>query len=187
MRSLLAALILAAATLAAGCGGDNGSAGGTVGGTETSATPAGDWASGVCEAFSSWESAITSAGDSVRQNPTEEGLRTATDEIRSATEALRDDLRGLGRPDTDSGEQAKETTDELATNLDANQQKITEAMDNVDTSGVVVAASTIGTTLVAMGNDVSTAFQQLDQLDAQGELQDAFNQADSCTGLTTTS
>jgi hypothetical protein len=50
-----------------------------------------------------------------------------------------------------------------------------------------VAASTIGTTLVAMGNDVSTAFQQLDQLDAQGELQDAFNQADSCTGLTTTS
>jgi hypothetical protein len=38
-----------------------------------------------------------------------------------------------------------------------------------------------------MADHVSTAFQQLQEIDAQGELQSAFEQGDSCAGLTTTS
>jgi hypothetical protein len=37
-----------------------------------------------------------------------------------------------------------------------------------------------------MGNQVSATFQQLEQIDAQGELRDAFEQADACAGLTST-
>ena len=60
-------------------------------------------------------------------------------------------------------------------------------MDNASgAAGAVTAASTIGTSLVEMGDHVSTAFQQLQDLDAGGELQSAFEQADSCAGLTTT-
>jgi hypothetical protein len=186
MRALLAVLILAAAIVAAGCGGGSSSSGGT--GTESSATAADDWANSVCEAFVAWNNSITDAGQGIRDNPSEEGIRTAGEQIQTATQTLADDLRGLGRPDTESGQEAKDTVDQLATNLDTSLQKINEAMDNASgTTGAVTAASTIGTTLVEMADHVSTAFQQLQEIDAQGELQSAFEQGDSCAGLTTTS
>jgi hypothetical protein len=186
MRALLAVLILAAAIVAAGCGGGSSSSGGT--GTESSATAADDWANSVCEAFVAWNNSITDAGQGIRDNPSEEGIRTAGEQIQSATQTLADDLRGLGKPDTESGQQAKDTIDQLATNLDTSLQKINEAMDNASgTTGAVTAASTIGTSLVEMADHVSTSFQQLQEIDAQGELQSAFEQGDSCAGLTTTS
>jgi phage-related protein len=186
MRALLAVLILAAAIVAAGCGGGSSSSGGT--GTESSATAADDWANSVCEAFVAWNNSITDAGQGIRDNPSEEGIRTAGEQIQSATQTLADDLRGLGKPDTESGQQAKDTIDQLATNLDTSLQKINEAMDNASgTTGAVTAASTIGTSLVEMTDHVSTAFQQLQEADAQGELQSAFESGDSCAGLTTTS
>ena len=187
MRSLLAILILSAAIVAAGCGGgSSNSSGGT--GTESSATAADDWANSVCEAFVAWNNSITDAGQGIRDNPSEEGIKTAGDQIQTATQTLADDLRGLGRPETDSGQEAKDTIDQLAMNLDTSLQKIDEAMDNASgTTGAVAAASTIGTSLVEMADHVSTAFQQLQEVDAQGELQSAFEQGDSCAGLTTTS
>ena len=186
MRALLAVLILSAAIVAAGCGGGSSSSSGTSG-TESSATAADDWANSVCEAFVTWKNSITDAGQGIKDNPSEEGIRTAGDEIQSATQTLADDLRGLGKPDTESGQQAKDTIDQLATNLDTSLQKISDAMDNASgAAGAVTAASTIGTSLVEMGDHVSTAFQQLQDLDAGGELQSAFEQADSCAGLTTT-
>jgi hypothetical protein len=186
MRALLAVLILSAAIVTAGCGGGSSSSSGT--GTESSATAADDWANSVCEAFVTWNNSITDAGQGIRDNPSEEGIRTAGEQIQSATQTLADDLRGLGRPDTESGQQAKDTIDQLATNLDTSLQKISDAMDSASgTAGAVTAASTIGTSLVEMADHVSTAFQQLQEIDTQGELQSAFEQGDSCAGLTTTS
>lgn len=185
MRGLLAVLVFAAAIIAAGCGGDS-SSGGT--GTESSATAAGDWANSVCQAFNDWNSSITEAAQSVGENPTEDGIKTAGNDIRSATETLADDLRGLGRPDTDSGQEAKDAVDQLATSLEASMQKISDAIDNASgTAGLIAAGTTIVNTLTEMGNQVSTTGQQLEDIDAQGELRDAFEQADSCVGLTTTS
>ena len=187
MRSLLAVLILSVAIVAAGCGGSGSSSSSETSGTESSATAADDWANSVCEAFVTWNNSITDAGQGIKDNPSEEGIRTAGDDIQSATQTLADDLRGLGKPDTESGQQAKDTIDQLATNLDTSLQKISDAMDNASgAAGAVTAASTIGTSLVEMGDHVSTAFQQLQDLDAGGELQSAFEQADSCAGLTTT-
>jgi hypothetical protein len=61
-------------------------------------------------------------------------------------------------------------------------------MENASgTTGAVNAATTIANTLVEMGQEVSTAFSKLQDIDAQGELEDAFTSADSCAGLTTTS
>jgi hypothetical protein len=187
MRSLLAVLILAAAIVAAGCGGDSSSSSGETG-TESSTTAAGDWANSVCQAFNDWKSSTTEAAQSVGDNPTEDGIKTAGDDIRSATDTLADDLKGLGRPDTESGQEAKAAIDELATSLETSMQKITDAIDNASgASGLVTAGSTIATTLTEMGSQVSTTGQQLENIDAGGELQSAFEQADSCAGLTTTS
>ena len=191
MLKLLAVPILALAIIAAGCGGGGSSsstgASGDTGGSNE-ATPAEEWANDVCQAFVDWNNSISAAGQGISQNPSEEGIRTAGEDIQSATDTLVDDLRGLGRPDTESGQQAKDDIDQLATNLDTSLQKINEAMDNASgTSGAVNAASTIANTLVEMGQEVSTAFTQLEDIDAQGELEDAFTSADSCAGLTTTS
>jgi len=187
MRALLAVLILAAAIVAAGCGGGSSSSSGASG-TESSATAADDWANSVCEAFVALNNSIMDAGQGIRDNPSEEGIRTAGEQIQSATQTLADDLHGLGRPDTESGQQAKDTIDQLATNLDTSLQKINEALDNASgTTGAVTAASTISTSLVEMADHLSTAFQQLQEIDSQGELQSAFEQGDSCAGLTTTS
>ena len=132
-------------------------------------------------------SSITDAGQGIRDNPTEDGIKTAGDDIRSATDTLADDLKGLGRPDTESGQEAKAAIDELATSLETSMQKITDAIDNASgASGLVTAGSTIATTLTEMGSQVSTTGQQLENIDAGGELQSAFEQADSCAGLTTT-
>ena len=186
MRSLLAVLILSAAIVAAGCGGDSSSSSGGTG-TESSTTAAGDWANSVCQTFNDWKSSITEAAQSVRDNPTEDGIKTAGDDIRSATDTLADDLKGLGRPDTESGQEAKAAIDELATSLETSMQKITDAIDNASgASGLVTAGSTIATTLTEMGSQVSTTGQQLENIDAGGELKSAFEQADSCAGLTTT-
>jgi hypothetical protein len=190
MRTLLAVLILAVAVIAAGCGGGSSSSTGATGetGSSSAATPAEDWANSVCQAFVDWNSSISAAGQGISQNPSEEGIRTAGDDIRTATDSLVDDLRGLGRPDTESGQEAKDDIDELATSLDTSLQKINEAMENASgTTGAVNAATTIANTLVEMGQEVSTAFSKLQDIDAQGELEDAFTSADSCAGLTTTS
>src|SRR3954462_1387295 len=150
MRSLLAILVLAAAIVAAGCGGGSSSSSGNSG-TESSATAADDWANSVCGAFVAWNNSITDAGQGIRDNPSEEGIKTAGEQIQSATQTLADDLRGLGKPDTESGQQAKDTIDQLATNLDTSMQKITDAIDNASgASGLVTAGSTIATTLTEM-------------------------------------
>jgi ABC-type transporter Mla subunit MlaD len=189
MPRLLAVPILALAIVATGCGGGGGSSSGGSGtGRESAATPAEDWANSVCQAFVDWNDSISAAGQGISQNPTEDGIRTAGDDIQSATDTLVEDLRGFGRPDTESGQQAKDAIDQLATSLDTSLQKINDAMDNASgTSGAVNAASTIANTLVEMGQEVSTAFTKLEDIDAQGELEDAFTSADSCAGLTTTS
>ncbi len=157
-------------------------------GTESSTTAADDWANSVCETFDDLEQARSPTRPRrIRDNPTEDGIKTAGDDIRSATDTLADDLKGLGRPDTESGQEAKAAIDELATSLETSMQKITDAIDNASgASGLVTAGSTIATTLTEMGSQVSTTGQQLENIDAGGELQSAFEQADSCAGLTTT-
>ena len=178
--SVAALFSVLALGLAAGCGGDDSSSG-------ASATE--DWANDVCTAVTDWTTAMTSVGSSLQGGDlSKDSLDQALDDVRSATDQFAEDIRGLGRPDTESGQQAKAAIDELATNLEASLQKITDAMDNASgTAGAVAAATAIANNLVEMGNQVSTASQKLQDIDAQGELGDAFAQADSCAGLTGTS
>jgi hypothetical protein len=168
----------AAALVAAGCGG-----GESATSTETGSGPQ-EWADGLCQAVAAWNSAVTSAGASLREDPTDEGLRSAAEEVQSATETLADELRGLGAPDTESGEQAKESVDELATQLDEGLGQIQSAVDGASgVSGALAAVSRISNILVTLGDEVSSTIQRLGQTAAQGDLADASRQADACSGL----
>lgn len=170
--AVLLALLVGIVVLAAGCGGDDQSS-------------AEEWADGVCSAFSDWTDAVTATGESLKAGSLDEdSLRDATDELQEATDDFAKDLRGLPPLETDAGEEAQQTLDDLAENVDQNKEDIRTAVGGAEgVQGVLEAGAAIATTSAEMGQQVATALQQLEQLDAGGELSDAFESSDACSSL----
>jgi hypothetical protein len=166
------AAVVAAASLVAGCGSD-----------DTPSTT--EWAGDVCTAVSTWADSLTQTASSLQGgNISEDSLRNAADEAKSATDTLVDDLKGLGAPDTEAGSEAKDSIDKLADGLEQQADTIESAADDVSgVSGVLGAISTVTGALGAMGTEVSSTFAQLQQLDAAGELKQAFQDSSSCQDL----
>jgi hypothetical protein len=172
-RSLALAVVLGVTALAAGCGGSDD-------------TPSAEsWADDVCSAISTWRSSISDAAQSVSGGDiTKESVDDAIGDMKDATNTLTDDLKDLGPPDTDAGDQAKAEADKLSDQLQDGVQKIEDATKNVSgASAMLSAVSTITGTLATMTSQVTAAFSSLQDIDAAGELQDAFKNADSCQGL----
>ena len=177
LPAALASLLVLAA-LAAGCGGGGG------GGNET--TSAQDWADGVCSAINTWTDSLSSAGQSLSGgNLSKDSVESAANDVKDATAQLKDDLSGLGAPDTQSGDQAKQTTDELSNNIQQGVDTIDGAAKDATSGGsIVTAITTVTSTLSTMASQVQTAFGELEKLDPGGELDSAFKNASSCKSLT---
>ncbi len=174
MRRMIAVVALGVVTLAAtGCGGD-----------EESGTT--QWADGVCGAMTTWKDAVTDAGTTLTTSGlSTDGLRGAAEEVESATETLVDDLKGLGRPDTEAGQQAEEIVTGLADTLADEADTIRTAVDQASgVSGTLQAVSTVTGALGTMGTQIGTAVTQLSQLEGSQELEDAFGDAEACQELT---
>ena len=168
MRAVVA-LVGVIAFLAAGCGSDKSS-------QSDSAT---DWANGVCSAVTTYRQSVTDAADSLKSNVSQAGFKDATNEVQKATDTLVDTIKGLGKPETDAGEQAKTTVDTLSGQLQSDLDTVKNAGDQ----GLVQSLSTVTTALATAQTQITTAFNELKGLDAQGELSDAFKQASSCDSL----
>jgi hypothetical protein len=173
----LLSVVAVLAFAAAGCGGDD----------DNDATT--EWAGGVCSAITTWENAITSAVNSVRDNPTMEGIDSAFSEAKDATKTFTDDLKGLGRPDTDSGQQAEDALNELSSDVDAGLQQVQQAIETAEgagATGALSAISAVSATLSTLMSQATTTLSQLQQLNGSDELKDAFDNAESCDDLRTT-
>jgi hypothetical protein len=173
VRLASVAAVVAAASLAAGCGSDE---------DTSSAT---EWAGDVCTAVSTWADALRQTASSFQAgNISEDSLRSAADEAKSATDTLVDDLKGLGKPDTEAGAQAQDSIEKLGEELEQHADTIESAADDVSgVSGALTAASTVTGALAAMGTQVSSTFDELAQLDGAGELKQAFADAAPCRDL----
>jgi uncharacterized protein YoxC len=169
---------LVAVSLAVGCGGDDDS-----GSSDTSSTA--EWAQGFCSAISDWTNSVSSATGSLKgEDLSEEGLKSAVGDVESATDTFVDDVKGLGKPDTEAGQKAKESLDQLAEDMDNEVAKIKSATDGASgVSGVLAAVSTVTGTLSTMSQQIASTVSELEQIDARGELEDAFTQADACKDL----
>ena len=175
---LLAGGVAALALLAAGCGGGNGSSS-----TTTTTASAADWANSFCTALTSWSDSLKSVGKTLASpsSLSKDGLQKAADQVKTANQQLADDLKGLGAPNTESGQQVKTAVDGLSTTLQDDVSKIQNTAQNVSgLTGVVSAASSIATTLSAMNTAFASTMTTIDNADAKGELQNAFKQTDSC-------
>ena len=172
------------ALLGAGCGGDDDSSSETETSAETSAA---EWADGVCTALTTWTSDLEAAAEPLGDVSALSGdsIRQAADDVKVATETLTESMRGLGRPDTDSGEEVEASVENITTELDSSAQTLEDAV--ADVSGLADLAGAVGTittTLTELGSDVQSLVQDLEEADVSGELETAFEDADSCDELT---
>ena len=176
--------VVALATLAAGCGGKSSSQSTPAASTSAASTSAADWANGLCSAVSTWSTSVQTTTTSLKGNVTEDSLKSASADATKATDEFVNDLKGLGTPDTESGKKAKETLDTLAGQLKTNVQTIDKAVNEASgTSGALKAVSTVSSTLVTVGDQVTTAFTSIQQLDTKGELDKAFRNSEECKAL----
>ena len=170
--SRIAPLLLLAALVLAGCGGDDGS------------SASEDYANGVCSNLSTW---VTDVQGTV-QNLTDQGLSITRDDIQQAyddakqsTDTMVNDIEGLGPPETEEGNQAKSELDDLATELRQQLDVIEQAINSG--GGVASIAATVTTAVSTAANAVNSTYQSLQNLNPPGELQDAFENSDDCNSL----
>jgi len=175
---LAAVLVACLAFVAAGCGGKS----------EPEAMSTDEWANSVCGDLVTWTNTIKSVATDLKSNPTKAGLQDAASKAQDATKTLSSDLKSLGKPDTEAGQQAKDDLSALADELTADAEKIQSAANDASgVSGAITAGSVASSTLVTMGQQISATFGELQKLDAKGELEQSFSSSSSCKQLTSSS
>lgn len=178
-RAVVTALVLALALVAAGCGGSDSD-------SDADASPTAAWASGFCSAVTTWTDALQDVTSQFTDtsNLSEEGLRSAAEDAKSATNVLVDDIRDLGAPDTESGEEVRSSLDSLSTTLEDEAAEIEEAVENISgLTGIPTAVSTVTSSLSAMGNAFASTLQTIEDADGDGELQAALADSPECAGI----
>jgi hypothetical protein len=175
MRIALAALAVVLALAAVGCGGDD---------AEPETSFATEWANDLCSAVTSWTDALQTEGSALTSSPSVDALQEAASGLESATDAFLDDVRALGTPETDAGTEARDAVEELADTVEAERQEIEDAVEDASgITGVTSAISAVAASLTAMGEAFEQTFERLEDLDAGGELEQAFEEADACDEL----
>jgi hypothetical protein len=167
------ALVVVIAALAAGCGG-----------SDKPPTTA-EWADGVCSSVSTWEDSLKTAVQPITSGDiSKDSLKTAADDAKSATDTLTSDLKDLGKPDTQAGQQAQDQVDTLTNQLQTDVDTIKSAAEGVSgVSGITAAVTTATTAVQTMKTQIDSTVTSLKQLDAKGELSTAFQQSSSCQQL----
>jgi methyl-accepting chemotaxis protein len=172
-RLALAGTVLALVGIAAGCGGDD-------------EDPTAAWASGFCTAITDYTDDLEGLTSqfSDTSNLSQEGLRSAAEDARTATEQFVDELRDLGRPPTESGEEIESALDQLSTTLETETAEIQETADSVSgLTDLPNAITAITTSLSAMATSFSTAFSTIQEADVGGELEAALEDSPECAGI----
>jgi len=177
VRLAILPLVVGLSFLAAGCGGGS-----------NDQPSAQDWASGGCTALTDWTNSVKAAGNSLKGNISEDSLKTAASDIEDASKSLESDLKNLGKPNTKSGQDAKNAVDKLAGEVDDDVNEMKDTVDNVSgAAGVVPAVQSVSATVSKMASQISGTAQTLDQADPSGELKQAFKDAPACKSLTSSS
>jgi hypothetical protein len=171
----LAAAVMALSAVASGCGG-----------SESEQDPTAAWASGFCTAVTGWTDDLQSVTSQFTDtsNLSEEGLQSAADDVKSSTQSLVDELKGLGAPPTDSGDAVKSAIDNLSTTLEDESASIQEAAQGISgLTGLPDAITAISTSLSNMATSFSDALTTIQNGDAKGELQSALQDSPECANI----
>lgn len=183
LRSLagvaLAVLVTTATLLAAGCGGSTD--------TTTTASPQDQWAADVCGAMSDWKSSITTITTDFSSGISKDVLTQKVDEAEQATSELADQLKAIGPPETEAGDQAKSEIDQFADTTKSSVDAIKTEVESLQGEGVVgftAGVASIAGELDTIVQTGKTTLSDIEQLDASGELKTAIENDPTCQSLT---
>jgi septal ring factor EnvC (AmiA/AmiB activator) len=146
------------------------------------------WAGTVCSDIGDWQDQIQKSVSDIReeiQSPKPGTLAAIDAEVEEAADATRQlvsNLRALGAPETESGDQAKQQVDALATQLDATVTQAKQTVDslpqNADVSQIAQTFAPLLPSLQSLAVKVSST---LASVQASGsKLKEGFEKADSC-------
>ena len=169
----VAPLVAALSLLAAGCGGDDQSS-------------AEQWADSVCTDLNTWADSMTTAITGVMSQGlgvTSGDLRSAANQAQSATTRLVDDLRAIGPPDTESGQQAQQQVEQLGASLEQHANKTRELVEGASGSGagLVATARSVLVEIGAAADAVKGALTSIGQ--AGQDIRDGIESSDACSKL----
>ena len=179
-RIALTAAVAALALIAVGCGGSDDET------TTTEVSATAEWADGLCSAVSTWKGELTSIASQFTDLSalTEDGLQSAADDAKAATDTFRDDLEGLGTPDTESGEEIKSSVDALSTTVETEVESIETAVGDVSSIADVPSAVTAATASIdAMSTALSSTIATIQDADAQGEIKTEIDNSPECADI----
>jgi len=169
-------LLTAFALAAAGCGGD------AEGGQPT----ASEWADDFCMSVTDWSEELQQIGDGVGDpsSLSADTLQRAARDANAASDELVDDLRALGTPDIESGEDVEASVEAFADSVEVERDKIEAAVEAAsEVTGISGAVSAIGASLSAMSTAFQTTFEALESRDVSGDLETALEESSSCDEL----
>lgn len=149
------------------------------------------WAGDVCTSLSEWRSSITALADVSGGTLTKDSLREKLDIAEEATTKLTTDLRALGAPDLEAGDELKQELDASVTALeDAYEELQTgaqEALDADDPASFLRSLAELAPTFQRLLDQIAQTVETLEQSDAAAEareeLEQAFEDADPCQEL----
>jgi hypothetical protein len=175
-RLALLGVVLALAGVAAGCGGDD----------ETGEDATAAWASDFCGAITSWTDELETVTSQFTDtsNLSSEGIQSAAEDARSATQELIDELGDLGRPPTESGDEVEAALDSLSSTLDEETAEIEQTAEGVSgLTDLPNAITEITASLSALGTAFSNTLTTIQNADAGGELETALEDSPECADI----
>jgi hypothetical protein len=148
---------------------------------------ASEWASSVCSDLATWKTSISSLADV--QTLTAATLNQKIDDAQAATSTLVDQLKALGRPDLESGDQLQQdlatSVDELQSTFDSMKQTAQQATQGGTLS--IQALAPLLPQFQKLLGEASTMVKTLQDANvaasSKSELQSAFAGAQSCQDL----
>jgi hypothetical protein len=151
------------------------------------ATAAETWASDLCSSIGTWTTTVDEARDQLSK-PRElsvDEVEASFDQVAAASSALVTELRGLGAPESDAGDEAEDRLTALADELEAQREVVEGAVAEQPATmqARLEKVSTVTGAAAAMSAEAKSAVDDLKALDGAAELQDAFASSDSCQEL----
>jgi hypothetical protein len=173
-RAVAALAVVLAVLVAAGCGKK-----------EKTLTPA-EWANGVCTAITTWANELKTAQAGLTSGgiPTKAEIQDAGKKVEDATNTLAGDLKSLGKPNTSSGQKAKDTLDQLSSQLQDARASLKDTVSSVNSIGeVATAVSKAAATIATAQSQITKAYSSIQSADTSGELRQAFTSSPACKSL----
>src|SRR5262245_5451324 len=149
-----------------------------------------EWAGEVCTSFSDWRTSITSLADVSGEPLTPDTLRDKLDEASHATSELVTQLRDLGAPDLEAGDELRQQLDDAAEELESKYDTLrdsAEAAADAPPSEFLQQLAGLAPDFAALQTAISTTVSSLQNAnvgdESKAELERAFADAPSCQSL----